>query len=69
MTYYTNDDRTRVSRFDRGQRVCDTYDFTLGRWVEDPEVFGVASGDLWLDEISQAEAESIIRKRDKTLHL
>lgn len=68
MTYYTNDARTRVSRFDRERRVCETYDFTLGRWIDDPEVFGVASGDLWLDAIGQEEAEAIIGKRDKALH-
>jgi hypothetical protein len=48
--------------------VCETYDFTLGRWVFDTEVFGTQSGDLWLDEIGQEEAEAIIRKRDKALH-
>lgn len=68
MIYYTDDSRRRVSRFDAEQRVCETYDFTLGRWVFDTEVFGTQSGDLWLDEIGQEEAEAIIRKRDKALH-
>ncbi len=57
-----------MSRFDAEQQVCETYDFTLGRWVFDTEVFGTQSGDLWLDEIGQKEAETIIRKRDKALH-
>lgn len=68
MIYYTDDSRRRVSRFDAEQRVCETYDFTLGRWVFDTEVFGTQSGDLWLDEIAQEEAEAIMRKRDKALH-
>ena len=68
MIYYTDDSRGRVSRFDAEQQVCETYDFTLGRWVFDTEVFGTQSGDLWLDEIGQKEAEAIIRKRDKALH-
>ena len=57
-----------MSRFDAEQQVCETYDFTLGRWVFDTEVFGTQSGDLWLDEINQEEAEAIIGKRDKALH-
>ena len=68
MIYYTDDSRRRVSRFDAEQQVCETYDFTLGRWVFDTEVFGTQSGDLWLVEIGQKEAEAIIRKRDKALH-
>lgn len=68
MIYYTDDSRRCVSRFDAEQRVCETYDFTLGRWVFDTEVFGTQSGDLWLDEITQEEAEAIMRKRDKALH-
>lgn len=68
MIYYTDDSRRRVSRFDAEQMACETYDFTLGRWVFDTEVFGTQSGDLWLDEIGQEEAEAIIRKRDKALH-
>lgn len=68
MIYYTDDSRRRVSRFDAEQRVCETYDFTLGRWVFDTEVFGTQSGDLWLDEIGQEEAEAIMRMRDKALH-
>ena len=68
MIYYTDDSRRRVSRFDAEQRVCETYDFTLGRWVFDTEVFGTQSGDLWLDEIGQEEAEAIMRNRDKALH-
>lgn len=68
MIYYTDDSRRRVSRFDAEQRVCETYDFTLGCWVFDTEVFGTQSGDLWLDEITQEEAEAIMRKRDKALH-
>lgn len=68
MIYYTDDSRRRVSRFDAEQRVCETYDFTLGHWVFDTEVFGTQSGDLWLDEITQEEAEAIMRKRDKALH-
>ena len=68
MIYYTDDSRRRVARFDAEQQVCETYDFTLGRWVFDTEVFGTQSGDLWLDEIGQEEAEALIGKRDKALH-
>ena len=63
MTYYTDDSRLRVSCFDAERRVCETFDFTFGRWVFDAEVFGTQSGDLWLDEISEEEALAIIESR------
>lgn len=68
MTYYTDDSRCRVSRMDLEAGTAETYNFTLGRWRDDAELWDTLIGELWLDEISQNEAEAIIRKRNKELH-
>lgn len=68
MTYYTDDTGKRVSRIDLEAGTAETYNFTLGRWHDDTELWGMLIGELWLDEISQEQAEAIIRKRNKELH-
>lgn len=68
MTYYTDDTGKRVSRIDLEAGTAETYNFTLGRWHDDAELWDMLIGELWLDEISQEQAEAIIRKRNKTLH-
>lgn len=68
MIYYTDDSRDGVSRIDLEGGTAETYNFTLGRWREDNDLWAVLVGDLWLDEISQEQAETIIRKRNKELH-
>lgn len=68
MIYYTDDSVKRVSRIDLEAGTAETYNFTLGRWRDDNELWAVLVGELWLDEISQEQAEAIIRKRNKELH-
>lgn len=68
MIYYTDDSVKRVSRIDLEAGTSETYNFTLGRWRDDNDLWAVLVGELWLDEISQEQAEAIIRKRNKELH-
>lgn len=68
MIYYTDDSVKRVSRIDLEAGTAETYNFTLGRWRDDNDLWAVLVGELWLDEISQEQAEAIIRKRNKDLH-
>lgn len=68
MIYYTDDSVKRVSRIDLEAGTAETYNFTLGRWRDDNDLWAVLVGELWLDEISQERAEAIIRKRNKELH-
>ncbi len=68
MIYYTDDSVKRVSRIDLEAGTAKTYNFTLGRWRDDNDLWAVLVGELWLDEISQEQAEAIIRKRNKELH-
>lgn len=68
MNYYTDDSVKRVSRIDLEAGTAETYNFTLGRWRDDNDLRAVLVGELWLDEISQEQADAIIRKRNKELH-
>lgn len=68
MNYYTDDSVKRVSRIDLEAGTAETYNFTLGRWRDDNDLWAVLVGEFWLDEISQEQAEAIIRKRNKELH-
>ena len=68
MNYYTDDSVKRVSRIDLEAGTAETYNFTLGRWRDHNDLWAVLVGELWLDEISQEQAEAIIRKRNKELH-
>lgn len=68
MNYYTDDSVKRVSRIDLEAGTAETYNFTLGRWRDDNDLWAVLVGELWLDEISQEQAEAIICKRNKELH-
>ena len=68
MIYYTDDSVKRVSRIDLEAGTAETYNFTLGRWRDDNDLWAVLVGELGLDEISQEQAEAIIRKRNKELH-
>lgn len=68
MNYYTDDSVKRVSRIDLEAGTAETYNFTLGRWRDDNDLWAVLVGELWLDEISQEQAGAIIRKRNKELH-
>lgn len=68
MIYYTDASRDGVSRIDLEGGTAETYNFTLGRWRENNDLWAVLAGELWLDEISQEQAEAIILKRNKELH-
>lgn len=68
MNYYTDDSVKRVSRIDLEAGTAETYNFTLGRWRDDNDLWAALVGELWLDEISKEQAEAIIRKRNKELH-
>lgn len=68
MNYYADDSVKRVSRIDLEAGTAETYNFTLGRWRDDNDLWAVLVGELWLDEISREQAEAIIRKRNKELH-
>lgn len=68
MNYYTDDSVKCVSRIDLEAGTAEIYNFTLGRWRDDNDLWAVLVGELWLDEISQEQAEAIIRKRNKELH-
>lgn len=68
MIYYTDELKKRVARVDLEDGTSETYDFTLGRWHDDTELWDMLIGKLWLDTINQDEAEAIIQKRDKALH-
>lgn len=39
--------------------VCQTYDFAQGRWVRSTEIMDMFIGELWADEVSEAEANSV----------
>lgn len=68
MTYYTDESGRRVSRIDLEAGTAETYNFTLGRWHDDTELWDVLIGELWLEEIGRDEAETIISRRDKAIH-
>lgn len=39
--------------------VYQTYDFAQGRWVHSTEIMDMFIGELWADEVSEAEANSV----------
>ena len=40
-----------------------TYDFAQGRWVHSTEIMDMFIGELWVDEVSEAEADAFIAKK------
>ena len=57
MRYYIEDNGIRIHRMD--DAVCQTYDFAQGRWVNSTEIMDVFIGEPWVDEVSEAEANSV----------
>lgn len=57
MRYYIEDNGIRIHRM--GGAVCQTYDFAQGRWVHSTEIMDVFIGEPWVDEVSEAEANSV----------
>ena len=57
MRYYIEDNGIGIHRMD--DAVCQTYDFAQGRWVHSTEIMDVFIGEPWVDEVSEAEANSV----------
>lgn len=68
MMYYTDDGRLNVHRADEGSGVYETYCFPLGRWARNLDLMDALVGDLWLDEITEEEADAIIAGRNSEIH-
>ena len=56
MRYYIEDNGIGIHRMD--DAVYQTYDFAQGRWVS-AEIMDMFIGELWADEVSEAEANSV----------
>lgn len=57
MGYYIEDNGIRIHRMD--DAVYQTYDFAQGRWVYSTEILDMSIGELWADEVSEAEVNSV----------
>lgn len=57
MGYNIEDNGIRIHRMD--DAVYQTYDFAQGRWVNSAEIMDMFIGELWADEVSEAEANSV----------
>lgn len=57
MRCYIEDNGIRIHRMD--DAVYQTYDFAQGRWVNSAEIMDVFIGEPWVDEVSEAEANSV----------
>lgn len=55
--HYIEDNGIRIHRMD--DAVHQTYDFAQGRWVHGTEIMDMFVGELWADEVSEAEANSV----------
>ena len=58
---YIEDNGIRIHRMD--DAVYQTYDFAQGRWVHSTEIMDMFIGELWADEVSEAEADVFIAKK------
>lgn len=54
---YIEDNGIRIHRMD--DAVCQTYDFTQGRWVNSTEIMDMFIGELWADEVGEVETNSV----------
>lgn len=61
MQYYIEDNGIGIHRMD--DAVCQTYDFARARWVHSTEIMDMFIGGLWVDEVSEAEADAFIAKK------
>lgn len=57
MGYNIEDNGIRIHRMD--DAVYQTCGFDQGRWVYSTEILDMFIGELWADEVSEAEANSI----------
>ena len=57
MRYYIEDNGIRIHRMD--DAVCQTYNFAQRRWVRSTEIMDMFIGELWADEVSEAETNSV----------
>ena len=58
MRYYIEDNGIRIHRMD--DAVYQTCGFDQGRWVYSTEILDMFIGELWADEVSEAEADAFI---------
>ena len=61
VRYYIEDSGIRIHRMD--DAVYQTYDFAQGRWVHSTEIMDMFIGELWADEVSEAEADAFIANK------
>ena len=61
MRCYIEDNGIRIHRMD--DAVCQTCGFAQGRWVNSAEIMDMFVGELWADEVSEAEADAFIAKK------
>ncbi len=61
MRYYIEDNGISIHRM--GLTLRQTHDFAQGRWVHSMEIMDMLIGDLWVDEVSEAEADAFIVKK------
>ncbi len=57
MGYNIEDNGIRIHRMD--DAVCQMYDFAQGRWVTSAEIMDMFIGELWADEVSEVETNSV----------
>lgn len=57
MRYNIEDNGIRIHRMD--DAVYQTCGFDQGRWVYSTEILDMFIGELWADEVSEAEANSV----------
>lgn len=57
MGYNIEDNGIRIHRMD--DAVCQMYDFAQGRWVNSAEIMDMFIGELWADEVSEVETNSV----------
>lgn len=57
MGYKIEDNGIRIHRMD--DAVCQMYDFAQGRWVNSAEIMDMFIGELWADEVSEVETNSV----------
>ena len=65
MKYYIEDNGIGIHRMD--DTVCQTYDFARARWVHSMEIMDMLIGELWVDEVSEAEEDAFIAKKAREL--
>lgn len=58
---YIEDNGIGIHRMD--DAVCQMYDFAQGHWNNSTEIMDMFIGELWAEEVGEAEADAFIAKR------